>query len=98
MSATGENAARNAEVVIYTDDVSGYVDSIPTKASAIVFATDDSVIAEIDGHGTKIVVSGDGKDFINMTGNSNDEVFSGGGDDLVFGGSWQGHPSWWPWQ
>src|SRR3954470_23531995 len=57
----GETASPRADAVIYTDDVSGYVE-VPKEANAVVFATDDGVIAEIGGSGPKIVVSGDGND------------------------------------
>jgi len=85
----GEVASKKAEVVIYADDVSGYVDHIPDKASAIVFTSDDGVIADIGGSGHKIIVSGDGNDILTMTGSSSDEIYAGGGDDVVYAGKGQ---------
>ena len=74
----------NPNVIIYTDNVSGFVPSVPDDATAIVFASDDGVTASIDGSGVKIVVSGDGNDVLLMSGDSDDKVFSGGGNDIVW--------------
>ena len=41
----GEKASKHADAVIYTDEVSGFVNNIPNGANAIVFATDDGVVA-----------------------------------------------------
>src|SRR5882757_6201816 len=70
----GETASKFADVAIYADDVSGYVGDIPKDATAIIFASDNGVIAEIGGDGHKIVVSGDGNDVLTMTGTSSDEI------------------------
>ena len=87
------NQPDDPNVVIYTDNVHGFVPGIPDDATAIVFATDDGVTASIDGSDSKIVVSGDGNDVLFMSGDSDDKIFSGGndlvsagvGDDTVLG-------------
>jgi hypothetical protein len=71
----GESPSGKADVVIYTDEVSGFVDGVPKDATAVVFGSDEGVAADIGGSGQKIIVSGDGNDFLTMTGNSNDEIF-----------------------
>ncbi len=81
-------------VIIYTDNVSGPIGAIPTDPTALIFASDDGVIASIDGSGEKIVVSGDGNDVFFMTGDSSDKIFAGGGARYCVRGRRRRHRLW----
>ena len=48
--------------------MSGPITGIPDDATAIVFASDDGVVAAIDGSGEKVVAAGDGNDIRALRG------------------------------